>query len=186
MGTAMLRARVELRQDEEPASRQMADIEALYQAELPKLMRYIRRKIGGGEDAADLAQDSFLKFIRVTPAVMMHTPEPYLRRIATNLMRDRADKLETRHEVSGWPLEEGWAESTGVDQHRELEGREELAQVERVLAGLKPITRHIFWLNRVEGMTYREIQERLALSEGVVKAHMRKAIARTARYRNAR
>jgi RNA polymerase sigma factor (sigma-70 family) len=182
----MLEGRAERSQGNDPFSGQSADFEALYEAELPKLVRYIRRKVGGADDAADLAHDSFLKFIRATPAAMMRTPEAYLRRIATNLLRDRADRLATRYEASAVPIEQGWAVSSGIDQHRELEGRQELTRVEHVLAGLKPLTRRIFWLNRVEGLTYREIQEQLGLTEGVVKAHMRTAIARTSRYRKAR
>lgn len=180
----MLERSIHLDEGAEQPDYSRADIGALYELELPGILGYLRRKLGHAEEAADLAHDVFFRLVRIAPTRAIQAPEAYLRRIAANLLRDRAEKLATRMEASVVPLEDKSLPANGIDAFREIAGRQELDRVHRSLAKLKPVTRQVFLLNRVDGLSYREIQERLTLSEGVVKAHMRKAIAHIARLRS--
>lgn len=182
----MLERSTDLDEDNDRRGNSMADIRTLYQRELPRITQYLRRKLGHPEEAADVAQDAFFRLVRITPSRRIEAPQAYLRLIVANLLKDRAAKLATRLQASTDPLEEDSAPASMIDPHRELVGRQELDHVHRALTKLSPVTRQVFLLNRVEGLTYGEIQERLSLSEGVVKAHMRKAIAHIARIRSFR
>lgn len=158
-------------------------LEALFRSETPRLIRFFRRHIGHYDDAVDLAQEAFLRFVRIVPRTVIDTPEAYLQRIASNLLRDRAARASTRLERLQVPLDEGREKPTDIDQHRELEARQMLEHYEKVLLRLKPKTLEIFLLHRAEHLTYKQIGERLGMSEGGVKRHMIKAIAHIDRAR---
>lgn len=149
----------------------------LLRSETPWLLRFFQRRIGHYEEAYDLVQETMLRFLRAAPATEVATPQAYLRRIATNLVRDRAERGSTRLAEISVPLIEGLDKPTDFDQHRQLEAREDLEHYDKVLRQLKPKTLDVFLLSRVDGYTYKEIAARLGISQWSVKRHMLKAIA---------
>lgn len=159
------------------------DVSALYRSEVGKLTRFFNRKVGHAEEAADLAHDVFVRFVKIAPTAIIQTPEAYLRRIADNILRDRSGRASTKLSRLQVPVEEGLDEITDFDQHRILEGRHQLEHYQAVLRQLKPKTLEIFILHRVEGLSYKQVGERLGMSEGGIKRHMMKAIAHLARAR---
>ncbi len=54
--------------------------------------------------------------------------------------------------------------------------KEVRARIEKAIASLPENTRRIFVMNRVDGMTYREIAESLGISVKTVEAHISKAL----------
>lgn len=158
----------------------------LYLDEAPALVRFFRRKIGSQDEAEDLAHEALVRFLRVSPATRIQTPQAYLRRIATNLLRDRAERASTRLSELTVPFAESFEEPTPYDQHRELVGRQELEHFDEVLHQLKPRTLEIFLLSRVDGYTYKEIASALGMTVFGVKWHMLKAIGHIDQHRRNR
>jgi RNA polymerase sigma-70 factor (ECF subfamily) len=186
---ATARAQMDTRMEAGAAGGKPADapaIDTLYAHELPRLTRFFKARTGRSEDAADLAQDTFLRFLRAAPGTAILAPQAYLRRIAGNLLRDRAASTAERLARRALPIEDGHGVADCADPHRLLEARGELEHYWGVLQKLKPKTLEIFILHRVDGLTYKEIGARLGLSEGGVKRHMVKAIAHILRARRAR
>lgn len=154
-----------------------ADLDEFYRAYSPRLVRQLTRETGCRELALDIAHEAFSKLLQMAPARLLGIaqPEAYLRRVSTNLQRDRARKeglagrrradLEATAEVS-------------LDQVAVLETRDTLRRLELVLGKLKPKTRAIFLAHRIEGLTYAEIAERTGLSIKGVEKQMSKAIAK--------
>jgi RNA polymerase sigma factor (sigma-70 family) len=171
-----------------PASKVSGSVEfdAIYRSEVPGLMRFFRRRLGSYDEADDLAHEALTRFLRVSPATRIATPQAYLRRIATNLLRDRAERASTRLSEVSVPLMEGLDHPTEYDQHRELEGRQELAHYTTILRELKPKTLEIFLLSRVDGFTYKEIAAKVGMSVWGVKRQMLKAIAHVDQHRRLR
>lgn len=163
-----------------------SDFRDIYSAEAPALVRFFRRRLGSQDEAEDLAQEAMARFLRVSPATQILTPQAYLKRIASNLLRDRAERASTRLSQLSVPLIEGLDQPAPLDQHRELVGRQELEHFGVVLRKLKPRTIEIFLLSRVDGYTYKEIADRLGMTVFGVKRHMLKAIAHIDRHRRAR
>jgi len=158
----------------------------LYREEAPALVRFFRKKLGSTDEAEDLAQEALTHFFKVSPATRIETPQAYLKRIATNLLRDRAERGSTRISRASVPLDEGLAQPAPFDQHRELVGRQELDHFNQILRQLKPRTLEIFLLSRIDGYTYKEIAGRLGVTVFSVKFHMLKAIGHIDRHRRAR
>jgi RNA polymerase sigma factor (sigma-70 family) len=158
-------------------------LEAVYRVEAPWLIRFFSRRLRNVEDAQDLAHEAVLRFIRITPSTSISTQQNYLRRIATNLLRDRYKSGAERFAHESVPLIEGLDFATDFDQHRVLSGREELLEWEQILSRLKPKTLEIFLLSRIDGLTYSEIAAQVGMTVWNVKKHMSRAIAHVERHR---
>jgi RNA polymerase sigma-70 factor (ECF subfamily) len=173
------RSSVEVANDRgsEPASPAEADrrLTELYRSESPKLVRLFSRRTRNPEDAQDLVQDVFFRFARLREHVLgLEKPQAYLRRIASNLLKDRA-KTDARHNLS---LHVAADEEVlaGIDQERALESRDMLRRLEAAMMKLRPKTREIFVAHRIEGLSYSEIARRTGLSVKGVEKQMSKAI----------
>lgn len=159
------------------ASRAEADrhLTELYRNESPKLVRMFSRRTRNPDEADDLVQDVFFRFARLREHTFsLEKPQAYLRRIAANLLKDRA-KAAARHSEA---LHVAVDEETlpGIDQQRLLESRDMLRRLEAAIQKLRPRTREIFLAHRVEGLSYAEIAERTGLSIKGVEKQMSKAI----------
>ena len=147
----------------------------LYRSESPKLVRMFTRRTRNPADAHDLVQDVFFRFARLRASAFgLDRPQAYLRRIAANLLKDRA-KSDARRSAALHVVAD---EETlpGIDQQRALESRDMLRRLEAAMLKLKPRTREIFMAHRIEGLSYAQIAERTGLSVKGVEKQMSKAI----------
>ena len=147
----------------------------LYRSESPRLVRILSRQTRNADDAHDLMQDAFFRLARLgRQGTLLERPQAYLRRIASNLLKDRA-KSAARQSVALHVVAD--EESLpGVDPHRLLESRDMLRRLEAAIMRLRPRTREVFVAHRVEGLTYAEIAERTGLSVKGVEKQMSKAL----------
>jgi RNA polymerase sigma-70 factor (ECF subfamily) len=160
------------------ADRRLAD---LYRTESPKLIRLFVRRTRNPDDADDLVQDVFFRFARLRESAFgLERPQAYLRRIAANLLKDRA-KAAARHSASLHVVADEEM-LPGIDQERALESRDMLRRLEVAMQRLKPKTREIFMAHRIEGLSYSQIAERTGLSVKGVEKQMSKAILQLDRF----
>jgi RNA polymerase sigma factor (sigma-70 family) len=154
-----------------------AQVQTLYRQQSERLVRQLARRTGCTELAREIAHDAFVRMLSLAPAktLQIDRPHNYLRRIATNLLRDwararacRSAAFEkVRHETQDH-----------VDQIAVLESRDTLRRLELAMSSLKPKTREIFLAHRLDGLSYAEIAERTGLSVSGVEKQMMKAIAK--------
>lgn len=153
-------------------------VESLFADRGDDLLRYLSARLPNGEDAEDLAQETYLRLLRRKRDDLVRHPEAYLFRIAANLMYENWLKVRP----------EGNARSDSIDP--ELLDSEELSTeavaaqqqcvdaLERVLRVMPPMRQQVVLLHRRDGMTYLEISARLGISVGMVKKHLAKGLAR--------
>ena len=150
----------------------------LFRTQAPRLLRFLARHTRGREDAADMLQESFVRFISlVSVRDLPANPEAYLQSIAKNLLRDRARQAITRADHLHVDIYQTVVEDDQPDALQQLQARQTIALYERALAGLKPKTREIFLRHRRDGLTYGQIASELNQSVSNVEKHMMKAIA---------
>lgn len=156
----------------------------LYRSESPKLVRILSRRTNSTDDAQDLVQDVFFRFARMRERwpSSLERPQAYLRRIAANLLKDRA-KADYRHSA-GFHVVADEEILPGLDQQKLLESRDMLRRLEVAMMRLRPRTREIFMAHRIDGMTYAEIAEQTGLSVKGVEKQMSKALAQLDRMLN--
>ena len=162
---------------------EQAFLAELYRRESPKLVRILSRRTSS-DDAQDLVQDVFVRFagMRGGWSSSLERPQAYLRRIATNLLKDRARRDFRQSAALHVPADE--EALPGHDQDQLLESRDMLRRLEAAMMRLRPRTREIFIARRIDGMSYAEIAERTGLSVKGVETQMSRALAQLDRILN--
>jgi RNA polymerase sigma-70 factor (ECF subfamily) len=149
----------------------------IYLAIRPELLRFLVARRAESE-AEDILQDLFLK-LGSEPRAPIANPRAYLYRMADNLLLDRRRAARRR---TG--REEAWVETrggTGADivdiprSERILIGRERLAALDRVLAGLPERTVAVFRRFRIDAVPQREIAREIGISLSAVEKHLQHA-----------
>lgn len=149
------------------------DIDALYRDQRPQLIRFFARR-AAAEDVSDLVQEVFRRLLGTASATHLRidNPEAYLRRVADNVLRDQARKPSHRATHVEWQDDA----IPGPDPHRQLESRDSVARIDEAMQRLKPKTREIFMLHRLDGLSYAEIAAIKGLSVKGVEKQIGKAL----------
>ncbi len=141
------------------------------------LYGWLRRKLGDDSDAADLAQDTFVRVMasQRLPACLGTEPRALLTHIAKGLVVDHWRRCAVERAyleaLANLPASEAPSEET---RYLILEN---LCRIDAVLYGLSSRTREIFLLSQLDGMTYHQIADQLDIAFVTVKRHMRMAFA---------
>lgn len=156
-----------------------------YRKEKPRLMRFFTRQLGNPADADELSQETFTRFVRAAPVQALASPQAYLTRIATNLLRDFIERGSTLLSRRSSLIDDELDLIAPCDTHREIQARQDLSRWTLILNQLQPETLDIFLRNRVEGQTYVEIAQELGVPLWVVQKQMLKAMKHVLAHREA-
>lgn len=160
----------------EPA---VTEMDGIFRVERISLLRFVTRR-SRREDAEDVVQQAFARFIARGSADTVQNPGAYLRQTAVNLIRNNARQASRSPTSSAIPADE--SEIADCDPTSALEARDRLRRIEVAVAKLKPLTRQIFLARRVYGYSLTEISEQTGLSIKGVERHMGIAIKRLGRH----
>ena len=154
------------------------DIKRLFQAHQREIHAYLTRRLGNTEIAADLTQETFLRFAQqraTSPATPILHERSYLYRSAHNLAADHLHR-QSRERTDSLPGE-GLADvpDEAPTPETAASDRSELALVRAAILELPERTRQVFVLARIDGLTYRDVALRLRISESSVQKHLAKA-----------
>ena len=107
------------------------------------LVRFLKRRSSSTEDAADLAQDTFVRLSAVDLG-QVRKPASFLFTTALNLLRDRARSSQARNEAFSMPAEEAQLVCPAPHAERILDGEQRLRVLEEALWELSPKCRAVF------------------------------------------
>ncbi len=155
-----------------------------YHAHERELIRFLARRLRCMATARDMAQDIYLKLRDVQDESAIRNGRAYLFRMAANLATDHQRGEARRAELLAEAHDLLWGASPASTPETECLARDELRRVEQALHALPAQTRQIFDLNRFQGLSQREIAERLGVSSTTVEKHIRRALDRLAEARN--
>ncbi|AHC48991.1 sigma-70 family RNA polymerase sigma factor [Achromobacter xylosoxidans] len=149
-------------------------LEALYCDHHSWLVGMLRRKLGNGDSAADLAQDTFLRVLANRNVDAILRPREYLATIARGLVTDayRRQAIERAYleTLAARP------EPVAISPETRAILLETVLAIDRMLDQLGPRTREIFLLAQFEELTYAQVGSRLGVSVTTVKKHMVRAL----------
>lgn len=149
-------------------------VQTLYSNHHGWLHTWLRSRLGNAADAADLAQDTFVRLLQRTERLELKSPRAFLRTIAQGLVIDhwRREEIERAYLESIAHLPPAQAPDTEA-QALILELLEAIA---RMLEGLKPKVRRAFLLAQCEGLTYKQIAEQMGISLRSVERYVADAL----------
>ncbi len=143
------------------------------------LIRYFVRRGAPEATAEDLAQDCFTRLFALSSRDHIENLEAYLFRTASGVFADYVEYVQKRQSSKHDPLDESDFDTLATEapgQDRVLEGREGVARLKAVLLELKPRTREIFLLNRLDGLSYTQIAVSFGMTNRGVEWHMMEAL----------
>jgi RNA polymerase sigma-70 factor (ECF subfamily) len=148
-----------------------------------QLIKFFISRLRDPAEAQDLAQETYLRLLRVDRLDLVRRPDVYLFTIAVNLVRERALKKASRPlQVA---LEDMHSDEVPLDNalfmtvtpEAEVDEAHRMRVLERTLATLSPKARAALIWHRRDGQTYEEIGARLGVSRNMVKKYLAKAVA---------
>ncbi|MCD9026773.1 RNA polymerase sigma factor [Luteimonas sp. BDR2-5] len=143
-----------------------------------ELSEYFRKRIGHRDTAADLTQETFSRMMQYRDAPGIGDYRLLMYRIANNLVYEhhrRGKRRRTSHHVSLSDIDVLPARQPSLEAI--TEARQTIERlVTHTLQALPPHYRHAFRLSRIDGLTGREVAERMGISPKTVEKYIKRTL----------
>jgi|HubBroStandDraft_2_1064218.scaffolds.fasta_scaffold02419_3 RNA polymerase sigma factor (sigma-70 family) len=160
----------------ENAAANMAEVGAWFIQEVfpleAALMQFLHHNWRNAGDIADLRQDIYLRVCEVAMKQIPRPAKPFVFAIARNLLIDRVRRAQiipidavADLDALGVPVDE-----PGPD--RGVAARAELRRLQAAIDRLPPRCREAVVLARIDGLTGRQIAQRMGVTESAVSHHL--------------
>jgi RNA polymerase sigma-70 factor (ECF subfamily) len=141
------------------------------------LQQFLVRRVRRAQDVQDLAQEVYLRLLRVQEPGYLREPLAYLYRTAANVVYEF---IRSRREHVMFDSEAADRAASRADNPKSDEIGDRLGyerELERVLAALPPLQQTILVLQKRDGLSYEEIAAKLDLSVHTVEKYLFRALA---------
>jgi RNA polymerase sigma-70 factor (ECF subfamily) len=141
-----------------------------------RLRRYLARRLRNRADVPDVAQEVYLRLLRVERPSEIRSPEAYLFTVATNLVYEHTVRESAT--PASIELEDATAElaSPEPDPTDRVAVQQRFDKLERAVGRLSPRMRTTLLLHRRDGFSLDEIGAQLGISRNVAKKYLAKAL----------
>jgi RNA polymerase sigma factor (sigma-70 family) len=153
-------------------------VERLFAEHRGGLQTFFLRRIRAKADAADLAQEVYLRMLRISDQDAIRNPVHYLYTVANNLVKEHA--VLDRRRASGIDIDEAPAHEqleTLPEFDGELDTRQRVARLGVVLKQLSPKCRAAVELRFTQGLPFREIAMHLGVSPQMAKKYVTQGLS---------
>ena len=152
-------------------------VERLFAEYGSRLLDFFRRRVRRQQDAAELAQEVFLRILRVPDASAIRNPEAYLYTVASNLAKEHGAQehtLQAALDVDDPAVQEQLAELPAFAGYIDRQVR--VRRLREVLRQLPPKCQAAVVLYHWHDMSYAEIAQQLEISPHMVKKYLSQAL----------
>jgi RNA polymerase sigma factor (sigma-70 family) len=152
-------------------------VERLFADHGGALRAFLSRRVRTQPDAAELAQEVYLRMLRVPDMEAIRNPEAYLYTVASNLAKEHArceQQARFALDVTDPLVEEQLAELPAFGG--ELDAAQRIKRLREVLNQLPPKCHAAVVLQYWHGLSYKEIGQRLGISTNMVKKYLSQAL----------
>jgi RNA polymerase sigma-70 factor (ECF subfamily) len=152
-------------------------LERLFSEHAGALHAFLYRRVRKHPDAAELAQEVYVRMLRVPDMAQVRNPEAYLFAVASNLAKEHAhreSRARSALDIDDPMVQEQLAElpAFGGDLDRE----KRIQRLREVIEQLSPKCRAAVVLQYWHGQSYEEIGQRLGVSTNMVKKYLSHAL----------
>jgi len=140
------------------------------------LMQYLRHNWRDQSDIEDLRQEVYIRVCQAAAKEIPHPAKAFVFTTARNLLIDRARKSNVIPIEAVSDLDTLGIAFDAPGPDRSAIARDELRKLQDALDQLPPRQREVMILGRIEGLTGREIAQRLNIAETTVSEHLAKGM----------
>jgi RNA polymerase sigma-70 factor (ECF subfamily) len=146
------------------------------------LQRYLAHKLDSPEDAAEVAQEAFMRLHRLEQPQDLQNPRAFLFQVATNLAVDQLRRRKLHYRFL--QVEEGQVSgghgmdlnASGVPPEQIIGAREKLATIYQAVDELPMKVKQAFLLHRRSGLSYNDIAAEMQVSVSSVEKYILQAL----------
>lgn len=156
-------------------------VTSIHEAYGAELHRFLVRRLGNSQEAADLAQEVYLRLLRLDRTALVRKPIAYMYMVASQVVaqfRMQMDQESTTYDsevvqevCDRLPEEVHDTMASRVSAHQELK---------QLLQGLPVMHRNVLLLRKRDGLSWTEIARELGISVHTVKKYLYEARAKLA------
>ena len=147
----------------------------LFQAHNAALIGFLQNKLDSLAEAQDVAQEAYVRLLRLENPEQVSFLRAYLFHIAANLAVDRLRSRTIRTQAPVQSVFEQWLETPSPD--RMALSAEHLRAVQLALRELPAKCSRAFVLHTIEGKDFEEVASLMRLSTRMVRYHVARALA---------
>lgn len=142
-----------------------------------RLRQFFSLRLRNQADASDLAQEVFLRLLRVEHHETIRHPEAYLFTVARHVLHQHTlRQADTPKSLDISELFGDLQLASHDDPEARASGQQKLAQLERKLESLPPKVSTTLLLHRFAGLTIEEIGRELGVSRPAAKKYLARAL----------
>jgi RNA polymerase sigma factor (sigma-70 family) len=141
------------------------------------LIRFLQMRLRVKEDAADVAQEAYIRMMQYEGSRQIQSPHSMLFRIAINVANDLGRAEQTRRAADQTSIDDVELACDKPAVEREIAAEQDLALLYEAIEQLPTKCRHVFLLSRVQRMTYPQIAAHCGISIKMVEKHISHALA---------
>jgi RNA polymerase sigma factor (sigma-70 family) len=152
-------------------------VERLFAEHRAALQTFFQRRIRSKSDAPDLAQEVYVRMLRISDQDAIRNPVLYLYTVANNLVKEHA--VLDRRQASGIDIDDAPPHEqleTLPAFDGDLDATQRVARLGVVLKQLRPKCRAAVELRFTHGLSFREIAMHLGVSPQMAKKYVAQAL----------
>lgn len=142
-----------------------------------RLRSYLSHRLRNRADAADFAQEVYLRLLRVERPLEIRSPEAYLFTIATHLIYEQSARQAAAPPLVEIETLTDTLSAEEADPATRADTQQRFEALERSVRRLSPRLRTTLLMHRREGYSLEEIGAKLGISRNVAKKYLSKALA---------
>lgn len=138
----------------------------------PALRSWLRRRPVDGLDIDDIVQEVYARLVALYSVDHVDNPKTYAFQVASSVVINHIRRLKVVAIDSVASFEHLDVADDVASPEQVVVDRDELRRLETTLASLPARVAEVFRLRRIEGLSQREVAQRLGLAESTVEKHM--------------
>jgi RNA polymerase sigma factor (sigma-70 family) len=152
------------------------EIKALFQSHNDELVRYLTGHLKSREEAVEVAQEAYVRLLRLDDASTIGFLRAFLFRTATNIAIDRQRKNTRAQAYADHEAADEASQIFGFTPEREVAAKQSLARVVECIESLPAKCKHAFVEFKLRHRSYDDIAEEMGISTSMVRKYVIRAL----------
>lgn len=150
------------------------DVDRLFREHNAALLRFVAAKLGSKQEAREIAQEAYVRLLRLDTREAVGYLRAFLFKTAANLAMDRLRQRARR----GFMLPARGRDFSvfELSPERLIEGEQALQALRAAIAELPEKCRRAFILHRVQGLSCQQIAARMGIQDRMVRLYVARAL----------
>jgi len=152
------------------------EIKALFKNHNEELVRYLTSRLKSHEEAVEVAQEAYVRLLRLDDTSTIGFLRAFLFRTATNIAIDRIRRKGLAQSYVDQEAPQQVNEMFGFTPERSIAAKQALTRVLECVSTLPPKCRHAFVEYKFKNRSYDDIAQEMGLTSSMIRKYVLRAL----------